>query len=178
MTKLEKITIRSAVLDDLLTMIKLMNDVLESPSTEDDVQKLLDRWLPRFVKDSRFYYYVVENENMNMIGWCCGRETLECTRTVNDQIYDCEIGQIFILQQYQHRGIGRELWKIVWNSVLERFHPRNFLVWALDKESTHQFYRSLGGTRAGAKKTDDTILTAYIWNDPKPYDTTNFIIFI
>jgi predicted acetyltransferase len=80
-----------------------------------------------------------------MIGWCSGRQTLECNRAVGNQIYDCEVGHVFIIKQYQHRGIGRELWKIVWNDVLIRFCPKNFIVWSVDKEQAHQFYLSLGG---------------------------------
>ncbi|CAF1118111.1 unnamed protein product [Rotaria sordida] len=80
-----------------------------------------------------------------MIGWCSGRPTLECNRTVGDEIYDCEVGHMFILKEYQHCGIGRELWKIVWNEILIRFHPKNLIVWSLNKEQAHHFYLSLGG---------------------------------
>jgi GNAT superfamily N-acetyltransferase len=177
MSNLEKISIRSAVLADLPIMFKLMDDALESPSDDDPFDQRLERWSTRFDKDSSFIFYVAETDNKSMIGWCSGRQTLEYNRTVGDQTFDCEVGHMFILKQYQHRGIGRELWKIVWNDILSRFHPKNFIVWSVDKEQTHQFYLSLGGTPIGKKIVDDSILTAYVWNDLKLYDSTNFLMF-
>ncbi|CAF1212006.1 unnamed protein product [Didymodactylos carnosus] len=177
MSNLEKITIRSAVLADLPIMFKLMDDALESPSDSNEMEQRLERWSTRFNKNSSFIFYVAMTDDKNMIGWCSGRQTLECNRTVGDQTYDCEVGHMFILKPYQHRGIGRELWKIVWNDVLTRFYPKNFIVWSVDKEQAHQFYVSLGGTPIGKKNVEDTILTAYVWNDLKLYDSTNFLMF-
>ncbi|CAF4190195.1 unnamed protein product [Rotaria sordida] len=177
MSNLEAITIRSAVLTDLPTMFKLMDDALESPSDDGEIEQRLERWSTRFSKDSPFIFYVTMNETKNMIGWCSGRPTLECNRTVDDETYDCEVGHMFILKEYQHRGIGRELWKIVWNEILIRFNPKNLIVWSVDKEQAHQFYLSLGGTPIGKKQVEDTILTAYVWNDLKLYQSTNFLMF-
>ncbi|CAF1549324.1 unnamed protein product [Didymodactylos carnosus] len=177
MSNLEKITIRSAVVADLPVMFKLMDDALESSSDDDPTEQRLKRWSTRFYEDSPFIFYVAVTDNKNMIGWCSGRQTLECNRTVGDQTYDCEVGHMFILKQYRHRGIGRELWKVVWNDVLMRFHPKNFIVWSVDKEQTHKFYLSLGGTPIGKKNVEDTVLTAYVWSDLKLYDATTFLIF-
>jgi GNAT superfamily N-acetyltransferase len=176
-SNLEKITIRSAVIPDLLTMFRVMDEALESPSDDDELEERVARWSTRFTEDSSFIFYVVMNDTDNMIGWCSGRPTLESNRIVDDQTYDCEVGHMFILKEYQHRGIGRELWKIIWNDVLRRLHPRNLIVWAVDKEQTHQFYLSLGGIPIGKKNVENTILTAYVWNDLRPYDSTNFVMF-
>ncbi|CAF1309244.1 unnamed protein product [Adineta steineri] len=177
MSTLEKITIRRPTVDDLRIMSKLLDDAIESSSTEDIVQQRLERWSTGFEKDSSYLFYVAENEKKNIVGWCSGRKTLEHSRIVNNQIYDCEVGTICVQQEYQYRGIGRELWKIIWNEILERFHPENFIVWGVDREHTHQFYRSLGGTPMGTKMADDMLMTAYVWNDLKPYDSTSFVIF-
>ncbi|UJR17294.1 hypothetical protein I4U23_004189 [Adineta vaga] len=152
-----------------------MDDILESPSTDDELQQRFDRWSSRFEKDSPFFYYVAENEQKKIIGWCSGRETFECDRIVDNEIYDCEIGHMFVQQEYQNRGIGRELWRIVWNSILERFHPKNLIVWSIDTEQAHRFYRSLGGIPTRTKKIDFGILTRYVWKDLQPYDSTNFM---
>ncbi|CAF0929952.1 unnamed protein product [Adineta ricciae] len=161
----EKITIRTAVLDDVLTMFKLIDEILDSPSTDDELQERYERYAPRFGKDSTFIYYVAENEQKKMIGLCSGGETLQCNRTVNDKVYDCEIAHMFVHQEYQHRGIGRELWRTIWNAIVERFHPNNLIVWGANREQAHRFYRSAGGTLAGTKNLDSGILTAYVWND-------------
>jgi len=157
-------------------MFKLMDDALESPSDDDPIQQRLKRWSTRFDKESEFIFHVAVTDNNNMIGWCSGRQTLECNRTVGNEIYDCEVGHMFIIKQYQHRGIGRELWKIVWNDVLIRFCPKNFIVWSVDKEQAHQFYLSLGGIPSGKKSVEDTTLTAYVWNDLSLYESTNFVM--
>jgi hypothetical protein len=97
MSNLEKITIRSAVLADLPIIFILMDDALESPSDDDPIQQRLERWSTRFNKESEFIFYAVVTDNNNMIGWCSGRQTLECNGTVANEIYDCEVGHMFII---------------------------------------------------------------------------------
>jgi GNAT superfamily N-acetyltransferase len=60
--------------------------------------------------------------------------------------YASELGAIYLLKEYQGRGIGKNLVK---RFVTELLH-RNFnsmLVWVLEKNPYRRFYESLGGTR-------------------------------
>jgi ribosomal protein S18 acetylase RimI-like enzyme len=178
MTHSETIIIRKAILTDLPMMLRIMGEALDSPSNDDEMEEQYAHWLLKFHNTSQFIFYVVEIDHSRLIGWCRGGQTVEVHKTVAQQIYDCEIQNIFILQQYQHRGIGRELWKIVWNDVLLRFHPKNFVVWSVNKEQAHKFYLSLGGIKQEERTfTEGSISTAFIWNELKLYEFTNFLIY-
>ncbi|CAF1168893.1 unnamed protein product [Didymodactylos carnosus] len=178
MARLEKITIRKAAESDLPSMIRIMDEALGNPTIDDKMEQRVELWLTRFNNKLQFIFYVAEADDENLVGWCCGGPTMECHQTVAHQIYDCEITHIFIRQQYQHRGIGRELWKIVWNDILLRFHPKNFVVWSVDNEQAHRFYVSLGSVQAEKRKFGELFLTAFIWSALKPFEFTNFLIFI
>jgi ribosomal protein S18 acetylase RimI-like enzyme len=178
MTQLEKIVIRKAVLDDLPAMLKIMDEVLESPTIDDEMEEQLERWTIKFNNNSQFIFYVAEVDHNNLVGWCRGGRTVESHNIVADQMYDCEIHNIFIRQQYQHRGIGCELWKIVWNDILLLFHPTNFVVWSVEKKQAHKFYSLLGGIEQEKRKfNEDCVLTAFVWHDLKIYESTNFLFF-
>ncbi|CAF4388188.1 unnamed protein product, partial [Didymodactylos carnosus] len=172
-----KITIRKAAVSDLPNMLRIMDEALESSTIDDEMEQRVERWSAKFNNKLQFVFYVAEVDDENLVGWCRGGQTIECHQTVAPQIYDCEIQNIFIRQQYQRRGIGRELWKIVWNDILLIFHPKNFVVWSVDKEQAHRFYLSLGGVQAEKSKFGEYFQTAFIWSDLKPFEFTNFLIF-
>ncbi len=149
MVQLEKISIRKAFSNDLPQMLRVMDEALESPTTDDEMDQQLENWLRKFPH-----------------------------KMVAQQEYDCEVHNIFIRKEYQHRGIGRELWKIIWNDVILSFHPKNFVVWSADKEQAHKFYSSLGGVEQEKRKFDDNcIQTAFVWQNLNLYQSTNFVLF-
>lgn len=177
MTRLENISIRKAIVNDLAEMLRIMDEALESPTADDEMEQRLENWTAKF-NNEQFIFYVVEVNQNHLVGWCRGGRTIECHKLVADQIYDCEIHNIFLRPQYQNRGIGYELWKIIWNDVLLSFQPKNFVVWSVDKEQAHRFYSSLGGVPKEKKyfQTASTS-TPFIWNELKLYETTNFTFF-
>lgn len=178
MAQLEQIVIRKAVSDDLPQMLRIMDEALKTPTVEDKMVERLARWLIQFNDHSQFIFYVAEVDHQHLVGWCRGGRTLEVHKLVADQMYDCEILHIFIRPPYQHRGIGYELWKIVWNDVLLSFHPKNFVVWSMDNEQAQKFYLSLGGIEQEKRQfNEDRTLTAFVWHDLKLYESTNFEIF-
>ncbi len=178
MVQLEKISIRKAFSNDLPQMLRVMDEALESPTTDDEMDQQLENWLRKFNDNSQFIFYVAESDHGNLIGWCRGGRTVAPHKMVAQQEYDCEVHNIFIRKEYQHRGIGRELWKIIWNDVILSFHPKNFVVWSADKEQAHKFYSSLGGVEQEKRKFDDNcIQTAFVWQNLNLYQSTNFVLF-
>ena len=166
MAQLEKIIIRKATFDDLSEMLRIMDEELETPTIDDEMEERVQRWLIKLNDHLQFIFYVAEIDHGELIGWCRGGQTIEAHSIVSHQKYDCEIHNIFIRQPYQHRGIGRELWKIVWNEILLLFHPKNVVVWSVYKEQAQNFYLSLGGVVDERKKFDeDCVLTAFAWDD-------------
>lgn len=154
-----------------------MDEVLEMPTIADEMQERLERWLPKIDPRSQHIFYVAEIGDNNIIGWCRGGQTIECHQQVANQIYQCEIQNIFVRPQYQGRGVGGQLWRILWNDIIQHFHPKNLVVWSVDKAKTQRFYLSLGGTEQEQKSfADGCVLKAFTWNNPQPYQATSLVI--
>jgi GNAT superfamily N-acetyltransferase len=68
----------------------------------------------------------------------CGSE-----RTQNP-IYTGELYAIYLLQQAQRRGLGRELVHSVVRWLLEQAHTA-MLIWVLEQNPARRFYEALGG---------------------------------
>lgn len=162
---MDLINIRKATATDLPTMLLIMDAALGVPSDPEEMDERTMRWQLKLNNESEFIFYVAESSDGQVIGWCRAGRALECRRLVMNEIYECEIHNIFILPQYQRRGVGRQLWNRMWNEIMDRFHPKNVVVWSTDKVETQQFYRSLGGQEREQKRfDDDCILTAFTWD--------------
>ena len=159
-----ELNIRRARLEDLTTMLLIMDNALGIPSLPTEMEERRSRWQLKLQNDSDFIFLVVENDDKQMIGWCRGGRTLDCHRLLDGENYECEVQNIFILSEYQRRGIGRKLWFKLFNELIERYHPTNLIVWSVDKEESQQFYRSLGGQQREQRRFDeDCVLTAFTW---------------
>lgn len=177
MSQLEKISIRKAVSSDLPQMMQIMDAALETPTNDDEIDEQLKRLTERLNNTAQFIFYVAEIDQDNLVGWCRGGRTVQVHKLVAGEEYECEIQTIFIHPKYQHRGIGRELWKVVWNDVLQLFHPKNFVVWSVSKEQAHRFYRSLGGTEKEQRTFNGSDLsTAFVWHDLRPFESASCVI--
>lgn len=177
MAQLETIVIRKAVIDDLSQMLQVMDEALGSPTADDELEQQVKDWSIKFNNCSQFLFYVAEVNHGLIVGWCRGGRVVEPHKIVAEEVYDCEIHNIFLRKQYQSRGIGYELWKVVWNDVLLLFKPRNFVVWAVETQQAHRFCSSLGGKQKETKTFGgNCVSTAFIWSDPQPYNSVNFLL--
>ncbi|WP_261133620.1 GNAT family N-acetyltransferase [Bacillus sp. Marseille-Q3570] len=62
--------------------------------------------------------------------------------------FEAEIYAIYILKEYQRKGIGKALV----NAAVTEFKSRNWesmLIWALEENDSKHFYEKLGGKEAG-----------------------------
>ncbi|CAF3291197.1 unnamed protein product [Rotaria socialis] len=178
MLQLEKIIIRKAVVNDLPQMLQIMDDGLGIPTIDDEMKQRVEEWSLKLNNCSQFIFYVAEVDHGSIAGWCRGGRVVKSHEVVAQEMYDYEIQNIFIGKQYQHRGIGYELWKVLWNDVLLFFQPKNFVVWSVATKQAHQFYSRLGGEPKETRTFDeDCVSMAFVWNDLKLYENTNFLIF-
>jgi GNAT superfamily N-acetyltransferase len=78
--------------------------------------------------------------------------------------YDCELYAIYMLEQYQHQGIGRELMRAAMRQLAERGF-RAMYVWVLEGNPAIRFYEALGGVRFDARPIDidGTVVTEYAY---------------
>ncbi len=110
--------------------------------------------------------FVVETNEGEILGFAGGGPERE-----GDQIYPGELYYVYLLQQYQRRGLGQLLVAAVAQRLLaDEFN--SMLLWVLkDNHPARRFYESLGGELIGQKVQDITIggakfvEVAYGWKD-------------
>ena len=89
---------------------------------------------------------VAETEGGDVVGFASWGPEREGDRT-----YCAELYAIYILQEHQNRGLGRNLLSTVAQSLLEAGFS-SMLLWVLeDNRPACRFYESLGGERVGGK---------------------------
>lgn len=112
--------------------------------------------------------YIAENENGQVIGFSTGGKE----RTGKYEAYTGELYAIYILKEYQGKGIGRLLVR----TVVEDLKVKNLnsmLIWAIEENPACRFYEILGGKKidteeieiAGKKLSE----VAYGWDDVANY---------
>lgn len=87
-----------------------------------------------------------------------------------DTTYQGEIYAIYLLQNYQRQGIGRELFR-AGARELERRGLTPFLLWVLKANPARHFYQALGGQFLREKEiqigNERLMEVAYGWADPR-----------
>ena len=109
-------------------------------------------------------YFVAETEDGDIVGFANAGPERE-----GDRIYRSELYAIYILEEYQHMGLGRRLF----SSVTQRLLADGFdsmLLWVLEDNSPAiRFYESLGGERVGRETITiggvDLVEVAYGWGE-------------
>lgn len=86
----------------------------------------------------------------------------------NFREYTGEIHAIYVLDQFQRRGLGKLLFKHATNALAEAKFP-NMMVWALKQNPYRKFYERLGGELLGEEVTcignRELVQVAYGWNE-------------
>ena len=104
-------------------------------------EKRESQWMERFSDgDNANFVYVVENDYSKVVGFAaCGPGRAE------ELDFDGEIYAIYIAQQYQRRGYGRELIKAS-VAALTDSGINSMAIWVLeDNLPSRRFYESMGG---------------------------------
>ncbi|MEM8779427.1 MAG: GNAT family N-acetyltransferase [Cyanobacteria bacterium P01_G01_bin.49] len=111
-------------------------------------QKRENSWGQIFRKASEkgYFIYVAQDELGKVVGFANGGLEREGNLT-----YRGELNAIYILKNYQRKGIGRCLFQ----TSVEKLHRTgidSILVWVLAKNPACQFYEALGGQRIDEKQ--------------------------
>lgn len=112
------------------------------------------------------FAYVVEDETGQVVGFALGGIDREDRPDYRGEIY-----AIYLLKEYQGRGLGRELMRAIARRLLDEGFD-SMLVWVLEGNPACRFYEALGGeflyTKplhiAGGNYTE----LAYGWRDIRP----------
>lgn len=110
------------------------------------------------------HVYIAENENGQIIGFSTGGKE----RTGKYEAYSGELYAIYLLKEYQGKGIGRSLVQAVVNDLKDK-NINSMLIWAIDENPACRFYEALGGKQidteeieiAGKKLSE----VAYGWDE-------------
>lgn len=108
--------------------------------------------------------YVAETSDDRIVGFACGGPVSEVCET-----YEGEIYSIYLLEEYQRGGLGRQLLL----STARRMKDdgiESMLLWVFEKNNgARRFYESLGGELIGSKEirigATDLVEVAYGWED-------------
>lgn len=177
---------RKAGISDALGIAKVHIDTWRSAYKgiiSDDFLQSLDykgresQWKERLEnQEKNHFFYVVEDELRNIIGFAVGGlEQFE--PNIEDPItskYDGELLAIYVLEDYQRKGIGAQLVQKVVKNLLE--HAINsMLVWALKESKYRAFYEKLGGKYLTENykeiSGDKYIVVSYGWDNIKEIAT-------
>ncbi|MGJ3244951.1 MAG: N-acetyltransferase family protein [Elainellaceae cyanobacterium] len=106
-------------------------------------RQLLDPSNPRPLP-SRHFVYVVGHPTEQVIGFASGGSERD-----RHPVYRGELGGIYILEHYQHHGLGKKLVGAIARRLLT-YDIQTMLVWVLaDNRPARQFYQALGGLLVG-----------------------------
>jgi GNAT superfamily N-acetyltransferase len=90
--------------------------------------------------------FVADDDDGRIVGFAFGGPNREA-----DTGYNAELYGIYLLKDYQGRGLGKRLVR----KVAEWLAKRNYdsmLVWVLEKNPARYFYEALGGQPVGRKQ--------------------------
>ena len=130
------------------------------------IQENAERWKNNLIRikalDNR-EVIVAEDNEQRIVGFASGGN-YETTH----ESYDCEIGAIYVLKEYQGKGIGTMMMK----KMLELFISKGWksmIIWVLKDNFQRGFYEKLGGiskeTTIYKKWEGEYDLVGYVWED-------------
>ena len=174
---------RLATIDDVPGIIKVSIDTwrtayrdifpadfLNNLSYEDSEAK----WRQRFTNpDKNKFFYIAETDSKEIVGFALGNlEQNDLTHNVPGiEEYIGELMAIYVLKEYQRRGIGLNLVKLIVKRLLEH-NINSMVVWVLKDNPNLRFYEVLGGNYLGKgillKEGTNYIKVAYGWDDIRP----------
>lgn len=133
----------------------LPEEFLETLSVETR-EEMWKRFFTSSVQDSVLYVAEVDGEVVAFAN--CGPK-----RDDYDD-YDCELYAIYMLQEYQRKGIGRALIKAA-AARLVKDGCKKMYVWVLERNPAIGFYEAIGGVKFDERPIDidGTMVTEYAY---------------
>lgn len=162
--------IRKAKIKDAKYITKVNIDVWNTTyrgiMTDEDLDNLSyekkEKLCKELIKDKEnSFLYVAEDNKRKIIGFVSGGR-----ERGNDNRFDCEIYAIYVLKEFQGKGIGRLLFK----EAVKKLKDSNFKslkIWVLKSNPYRRFYEKLGGSQVDAKNIKGLDATAFGWNNIK-----------
>jgi ribosomal protein S18 acetylase RimI-like enzyme len=120
-------------------------------------------WKEKLFSDkSTQFMYVAENDDSNIVGFV----SASLFRTSN--LFEREIYSIYILKEFQRKGIG----KLLIDAIVKKYIESNvtsMILWTLEDNPSRLFYKNLGGKIVDERLIDrggkELRQIAYAWED-------------
>ena len=120
-------------------------------------------WRRALSPDSVSFVYVAEDEDGQIVGFASGGPARQDALNHEGELY-----AIYLLQEYQGRGIGRQLFEAVVRMLTNRC-IRSMAIWVLADNPACGFYEAMGGRKVYEREeeADDKMLLeiGYGWDD-------------
>lgn len=175
---MNKINIREANISDAAGLARVSVDSWRSTYSGIIPQEYLDsltyenrtsRWKERLSNlDGPGFTFVVEDGFGNIIGYAGGLKG-----NSGNPVYTGEVGDIYVLKDYQDQGIGRRLMATTALRLKEYGHS-SLLVWTFEDNPYRTFYESLEGSLIDEKEAEiggrKLKQVAYGWQNLKIFE--------
>lgn len=126
-------------------------------------EKQTREWLGHLARPGNASF-VAESEAQGVIGFINGGPE----RTGQNSRFFSEVYVLYLLRQYQRRGVGRDL-MITFAAEVMKIGLRTMLVWVLSENPSRAFYAALGSEQVAEKSIDvggaKLKEVAYAWTD-------------
>ncbi|HEX9013887.1 MAG TPA: GNAT family N-acetyltransferase [Anaerolineaceae bacterium] len=107
--------------------------------------------------------FIAEDDQHNIVGYAMAGPEKD-----GDPIFGSELYAIYLLDPYQHRGVGTQLVQAVAAELIQQGYQA-MLVWALSANPTRAFYEKMGGVLVDQKEIllggSNYTEVAYGWRD-------------
>jgi ribosomal protein S18 acetylase RimI-like enzyme len=135
------------------------DEILAGLSLESSAQ----RWTERLgTPEPKNFVWLIEIDG-NVVGFSSGGPERD-----GDSVYLGEVYALYLLPEYQHRGLGRKLVEASARSLLAD-GMTNMLIWVLRENPSCRFYEAIGGKFVREREVDirgqNLMEVAYGWND-------------
>jgi GNAT superfamily N-acetyltransferase len=175
MTTEQYMRIREADLTDVAAIAKVhvasWRTTYRGIVPDEHLDRLSHEWSERALRNllsagcTRFVY-IAEDAGGKVVGFACGGP-----ERGGDAVYKGELYGIYLLEEYQRKGIGRRLTATVAGRLLEEGFE-SMLVWVLADNPSRPFYEALGGEQLYEEQTIiegvTLVKVAYGWQDIQP----------
>lgn len=172
-SRIDTMIIREAKINDSNGIARVIVDTWRSTYSGIMPQEFLDNMsykkaekiFDEAIKMNDRITLVVENSSGEIIGIAAGGKEREGYKSYQGEIY-----AIYILKDYQEKGLGKKLI----NRMIKKFiceDINSMIIWVLEDNSSRKFYEKLGGiskevkySKIGQKELKEI---GYIWNGLK-----------
>ena len=151
------VTIRPATVDDARAIAAVhvaswrttyRGIIDEEALSQLSIRRRADYWRGQLADPYGFGIFVAVDEQGEVIGFATGGEERE-----DDEAFSAELFAIYLLEETQRNGVGRQLVDAVFADLRNAGH-QTILVWVLADNPAVNFYKSLGAIQVRERTID------------------------